>query len=79
MSSSPLKSSRLSLGPNFSSPAPFEVGTWFAGGSPTCCFTPPEQSACGYRNRENFQSAIYFHLGGLDLYAEALKSAHSKS
>jgi transposase len=25
-------------------------------------------SARGYRNRENFKTAIYFHLGGLDLY-----------
>jgi len=35
--------------------------------------------ACGYRNRENFRNAIYFHLGGLDLYPEAFKSAHSKA
>ena len=25
-------------------------------------------SARGYRNRERFRNAIYFHLGGLDLY-----------
>jgi transposase len=25
-------------------------------------------SARGYRNRDNFRAAIYFHLGGLDLY-----------
>jgi transposase len=24
--------------------------------------------ACGYRNRDRFRRAIYFHLGGLDLY-----------
>ena len=24
--------------------------------------------ARGYRNRTNFQTAIYFHFGGLDLY-----------
>lgn len=24
--------------------------------------------ACGFRNRERFRNAIYFHLGGLDLY-----------
>ena len=35
--------------------------------------------ACGYRNRENFRNAIYFHLGGLDLYPETLKSAHTKA
>lgn len=26
--------------------------------------------ACGYRNRERFRNAIYFHLGGLDLYPQ---------
>jgi len=34
--------------------------------------------ACGYRNRERFRNAIYFHLGGLDLYPDAL-AAHTKS
>ncbi len=24
--------------------------------------------ACGFRNRERYKAAIYFHLGGLDLY-----------
>jgi transposase len=24
--------------------------------------------ACGYRNREHYRTAIYFHCGGLDLY-----------
>ena len=24
--------------------------------------------ACGFRNRDRFRRAIYFHLGGLDLY-----------
>ena len=38
-----------------------------------------KRMACGYRNRENFRNAIYFHLGGLDLYPETLKSAHSKA
>ena len=38
-----------------------------------------KRMACGYRNRENFRNAIYFHLGGLDLYPESLKSAHSKA
>ena len=27
-----------------------------------------KQRACGYRNKERFKRAIYFHLGGLDLY-----------
>jgi transposase len=38
-----------------------------------------KRMACGFRNRKNFRNAIYFHLGGLDLYPEALKSAHSKA
>jgi transposase len=38
-----------------------------------------KRMACGFRNRENFRNAIYFHLGGLDLYPETLKSAHSKA
>jgi len=31
--------------------------------------------ACGYRNRERFRNAIYFHLGGLDLYPATLRRA----
>ena len=27
-----------------------------------------KRMACGFRNRERFRNAIYFHLGGLDLY-----------
>lgn len=27
-----------------------------------------KHSARGFRNREHFKTAIYFHLGGLDLY-----------
>ena len=27
-----------------------------------------KQMACGYRNREHFKTAIYFHCGGLQLY-----------
>ncbi len=38
-----------------------------------------KRMACGFRNRENFRNAIYFHLGGLDLYPETLKSAHPKA
>lgn len=38
-----------------------------------------KRMACGFRNRDNFRHAIYFHLGGLDLYPEALKSTHSKA
>jgi transposase len=38
-----------------------------------------KRMASGYRNRENFRNAIYFHLGGLDLYPESLTSAHTKS
>ena len=38
-----------------------------------------KRMASGYRNRENFRNAIYFHLGGLDLYPESLKTAHTNS
>lgn len=27
-----------------------------------------KKQVCGFRNRERFRNAIYFHLGGLDLY-----------
>ena len=30
--------------------------------------------ACGFRNRERFRMAIYFHCGGLDLYPSSLTS-----
>jgi transposase len=38
-----------------------------------------KRMASGYRNRENFRNAIYFHLGGLDLYPERLQSTHTKA
>jgi transposase len=34
-----------------------------------------KKMACGYRNRENFKTAIYFHCGGLQLYP--LQATHS--
>ena len=37
-----------------------------------------KKMACGYRNRESFRMAIYFHLGGLELRPEALL-AHTES
>jgi transposase len=37
-----------------------------------------KRQACGFRNRARFRNAIYFHLGGLDLYPDTLKSTHSK-
>ena len=33
-----------------------------------------KRMACGFRNRERFRNAIYFHLGGLDL----MPSSHTK-
>ena len=30
--------------------------------------------ACGFRNRERFRQAIFFHCGGLDLYPASVKS-----
>jgi len=32
-----------------------------------------KRMACGYRNRERFHNAIYFHLGSLDLYPETIR------
>ena len=29
-----------------------------------------KQMACGFRNREHYKTAIYFHCGGLDLYPQ---------
>jgi transposase len=31
-----------------------------------------KDSACGFRNRDRFRNAIYFHLGGLNLYPATL-------
>jgi len=31
-----------------------------------------KKRASGFRNRERFRNAIYFHLGDLDLYPKAL-------
>jgi len=38
-----------------------------------------KRMACGYRNRQRFHNAIYFHLGGLDLYPNSLSPTHTKS
>lgn len=38
-----------------------------------------KRKACGFRNRERFRNAIYFHLGGLDLYPKAVLSTHMNS
>ena len=38
-----------------------------------------KRMACGYRNRRRFHNAIYFHLGGLDLYPDALQSTHTNA
>jgi len=37
-----------------------------------------KRMACGFRNRSRFRNAIYFHLGGLDLYP-ANPSTHTTS
>lgn len=41
-----------------------------------------KRMACGFRSRERFRNAIYFHLGGLDLYPEGLHACrppHTRS
>ena len=35
--------------------------------------------SCGFRNRERFRNAIYFHCGGLDLYPTAIPVTHTKA
>lgn len=35
--------------------------------------------ACGFRNRERFRNAIYFHLGGLDLHPRPASATHTTS
>ena len=38
-----------------------------------------KRKACGYRNRQRFHNAIYFHLADLDLYPDSLQSTHTKA
>ncbi len=38
-----------------------------------------KRMACGYRNRQRFHNAIYFHLGDLDLYPNSLNATHTKA
>lgn len=38
-----------------------------------------KNNACGFRNRERFRNAIYFHCGHLDLYPAKLRPTHTTS
>lgn len=38
-----------------------------------------KRQACGFRNRDRFRNAIYFHLGGLDLYPRHESTTHTTS
>jgi len=38
-----------------------------------------KKQACGFRSRERFRDAIFFHLGGLDLYPRAASATHTNS
>ena len=38
-----------------------------------------KRMACGFRNRERFRRAVYFHLGGLDLYPALPDAIHTNS
>ncbi len=38
-----------------------------------------KRTACGFRNRERFKNAIYFHLGNLDLFPASARITHTKS
>jgi hypothetical protein len=35
------------------------------------------EGACGYRNRDHFKIAVYFHCGGLNLYPA--RATHTKA
>ena len=37
-----------------------------------------KRMACGFRNRDRFRNAIYFHLGGLDLQPDSAYFTHTK-
>ncbi|MFN0250332.1 MAG: ISL3 family transposase [Kofleriaceae bacterium] len=36
-----------------------------------------KRTACGFRNRERFRNAIYFHLGGLDMVPASCRVTHT--
>jgi transposase len=36
-----------------------------------------KRAACGFRNKDRFKNAIYFHLGGLDLYPGTALATHT--
>lgn len=38
-----------------------------------------KRTACGFRSRDRFRNAIYFHLGGLDLYPASVSATHTTS
>jgi len=38
-----------------------------------------KRMARGFRNRERFRNAIYFHLGGLDLYPASVRPTHTNA
>lgn len=38
-----------------------------------------KNTACGFRSRERFRNAIYFHCGKLDLYPARLRPTHTTS
>ncbi len=38
-----------------------------------------KHQACGFRNRERFKNAIYFHCGALDLYPRTASATHTTS
>jgi transposase len=38
-----------------------------------------KRRACGFRNRQRFRNALYFHLGGLDLHPATPDSTHTKA
>jgi len=49
------------------------------GESPNAIIQRIKRAACGFRNRDRFRNAIYFHLGGLDLYPASAGVTHTKA
>ncbi len=50
------------------SPTSREVITNALGESLNSKIEKVKRMACGFRNREHYKTAIYFHRGGLDLF-----------
>ena len=55
------------------------INTTHAGRIAECADTVDQANSVRVPERPRCKTAIYFHLGGLDLYPASLKSAHTNS